>query len=135
MNGRPASGGPSAWRVAAPWVYLCAGTSILSLIERLVTPETRALDGLVDGLLSWGLLLGIVVATWMSAERARDEARPPASVGWGAVILLAFLGSLMAAGILTLVAHDVDGASWVVFSPLLGLVVAVGLRVVRGRRG
>ena len=102
----------------------------LAGLDRLATPGAMSLEAVIDPAINIFGLLGLI------AVSIRTVLLPlRGSVRMLRVLLGGFLGPLLALVAVSGVSPDVDGGLWMIFAPVLG-VVLVGLAlVVRGVAG
>ena len=125
------SGGTVALATMLPWLIHVAVLAAISAVERSASPEATAEDRVLDITINGVALAGLVVAAVWSVTALR-HGRHPARRGALLALVLAggFIGPLLATVVVTAIAHDVDGSTWMLFSPALGLLfVAASLLV------
>ena len=107
------------------WLMYVVFIGTLSLLERLVTPEAAGFDRILDAALNLGSLLGLVaLAAWSFVWfRAGPETARRARAG--RAVLGGVLGPLLGVTLVTNLAHDVDGSTWMLAAPVLGLLLVI----------
>ncbi len=115
-----------AFGISLPWLVYVAVLTIISVAERRATPEAVGMDWILDATINWVSLIGLIAAAAWSGFAMRDGHR---STHRGALLAFVvaggFIGPLLATIVVTAIAHDVDGSQWMLFSPVLGLLVVV----------
>ena len=128
------------WRLAVeiPWLVYIVALGVLSLAERFATPEGHGADRVLDVTI---LLLGSfgTVAAWAASLRLawqQFSTREPAPLRMR-LLLGCFFGPSLGLVIVTAVAWDIDGGSFFIFLPVLGIIlllITLPLVIMRVRR-
>ena len=140
--GDPRSSASVHLAIALPWLIYIAVLAILSVVERLAVPEAKGADRIIDVTLNLAAFIGLIVSAALSVAAMRHRL-PGASRG--ALLTNVLAGGvgwpLLATVVVTNIAHDVDGASWMLFAPgvgllfvLVSLLVMAAIEVRRRRR-
>ena len=121
-------------RIALPWILYVAVLAALALVDRMKAPETTN-EGLdLDRVVNVVALLGLLIAGWWSVAAVKDAHRSsPRNVHVAAALAGGVMGPVLGTAAVTAVARDVDGGMWMLYYPVLGLLV-VGLGILFLRR-
>jgi hypothetical protein len=112
--------------IARPWSIYVGVLAVLALAERVVAPEARGADRLLGIAINWVAFVGLMVAAVHSVRAARRAAeRDRRGLGVGTVVTGGFIGPLVATIVVTMMARNVDGAMWMLASPLLSVVIVL----------
>ncbi len=128
----PLAVGGAARGIVRPWIIGIGAALLLGLFDRFITQATvnAGIDLVVNLLAAAGLIFG---ARYSVLALRRGET-PAHRVGLrGLVYGAGFIGPLLATQALTWASRDIDGSTWTLFSPVLG-VILVAAALLLGRR-
>ena len=107
------------------WLTYVVFIGTLSFLERLGTPEAAGLARVVDAALNLVSLLGLVALAARSFVWFRAGPETARRARAGRAMLGGFLGPLLGVTLVTHMAHDVDGSTWMLAAPVLGLILVI----------
>ncbi len=128
----PLAVGGAARGIVRPWLIGVGAALLFGLLDRFVTQTTvnAGIDLVVNLLAAAGLVFG---ARYSVLALRRGET-PAHRIGLrGLVYGAGFIGPLLATQALTWASRDIDGSTWTLFSPVIG-VLLVAAALLLGRR-
>ena len=112
--------------MALPWIAYAAVLAALCVAERNVFPELTRADRFLDLAINVFAFAGLVVAAFLSVAAMKSADRPERrGMLLAGVLAGGVLGPLLGLVLTTNVAHDVDGSTWMLIAPGLGLLFVV----------
>ena len=109
--------------VEAPWLIYLVAVAALSFAERLVTPEARGADLVLDKTILIVAGLGVFVAWAFSMKLARQSRTRYPALLTARLAVECFLGPPLGLVTVTAIAWDVDGGRALFVLPLIGFIL------------
>lgn len=128
----PLAVGGAVRGIVRPWLFAAVIAAALGAFDNVIShrPTNAAYDLGVNLLAAAGLILAARASVLAVRRGETPRYRIPLR---GAVYGAGFIGPMLATVMLTWASRDIDGSSWMLFSPVMGVfLVAVGLLL--GRR-